>query len=120
MIDTIALRGMRVWGHHGANPGERDAAQPFDIDLELSVDLRAAAASDALEQTIDYSRIHALVAEIVQARSYALLERIAGEVLAAIFGDPRIAAAAITIAKPQLLGGATPSVTLRRLNPAAW
>lgn len=120
MSDTIALRGMRVWGRHGANPGERDAAQPFDIELDLTVDLGAAAQSDALADTIDYAHLHAQISAIVAQQSYLLLERLAQVLLDAIFSDGRIRAAAITIAKPGILGGATPSITMRRLNPKAW
>lgn len=120
MSDIIALRGMRVWGRHGANPGEREAAQPFDIELALDVDLRAAAASDALDDTIDYSRLHAALTEIAQSQSYLLLERLAHVMLDAVFADARVRSADITIAKPGILAGTTPSVTLRRLNPRAW
>ena len=120
MSDSIVLRGMRVWGRHGANPGEREVVQAFDVELALGVDLRAAARSDALEDTIDYSSVHATLIGIVQSQSYALLERLAQAILDAIFSDIRIRSADITIAKPGILGGATPSVTLQRLNPRAW
>ncbi len=33
--DTIEMRGIRAWGHHGANAGEQDVAQPLDVDLTL-------------------------------------------------------------------------------------
>ncbi len=56
----IFVRDIRAYGRHGANPGERDAAQPFDLDVELvaDVDLRART-SDDLADTIDYAAIHA-------------------------------------------------------------
>ena len=38
------MRGIRAFGHHGANPGEKDVAQPFDIDVSLDVDLHGARA----------------------------------------------------------------------------
>jgi hypothetical protein len=42
-----------------------------------------------------------------------LLERLGDEILLAVLRDARVAAAAVTIAKPGLLDGATPAVTLR-------
>jgi len=116
-MDAITLRGMRVLGRHGAYDGERDAEQPFDIDLRLEIDLRAAERSDALGDTIDYDALHKGIAGIVQQTSFALLERLAGEILAAIFADPRIARAELSIGKPGLLDGATAAVTLARENP---
>ncbi|HTX59741.1 MAG TPA: dihydroneopterin aldolase [Verrucomicrobiae bacterium] len=113
-MDRIALRGIRAMGRHGADPGERDREQPFDVDVVAEIDLRAAQASDDLADTLDYARLHQRVVRIVGATSYALLERLAGDLLAAIFEDARVARAEVTVAKPNLLGGATPSVTLSR------
>jgi dihydroneopterin aldolase len=112
MHDRIALRGVRAYGKHGANPGERDHPQPLDVDLELDLDLSAARTSDALDDTLDYAALHALVTGVVRDRSYRLLERLGDELLREIMHDVRVVAARVTIAKPALLGGATPAVTL--------
>lgn len=116
-MDAITLRGMRVMGRHGAYEGERDAEQPFDLELRLELDLRAAESSDALADTIDYDALHKRIAGIVQQTSFALLERLAGEILVAVFADARIARAELSIGKPGILGGATATVTLARENP---
>jgi dihydroneopterin aldolase len=112
LIDTIAVRGIRAYGRHGANVGERDYMQAFDIELELDVDLQAARASDALGDTIDYAALHERLLGIVRDTSYALLERLGDVLLADVMRDPRVLAARVTIGKPELLGGATPSVRL--------
>jgi dihydroneopterin aldolase len=112
-LDTIAVRGIRAYGKHGANPGERDFVQPFDLELELEVDLREARASDDLAATIDYAALHATIVELVRERSHRLLEKLGDEILAEIMRDPRIVRASLTIGKPNLLAGATPSVRLR-------
>jgi len=116
-MDAITLRGMRVLGRHGAYEGERDAEQPFDIELRLELDLRAAERSDALGDTLDYDALHKRIAGIVRQTSFALLERLAAEILAAVFADPRIARAELSIGKPGILDGATAAVTLARENP---
>lgn len=113
-MDRIAVRGMRVFARHGANPGEQDVPQPFDIDCELEIDLSAAAASDALADTYNYAALHAHIGAVMGASRYALLERLGDEIIREIWRDERVRAVALTIAKPGLLGGATPSVTLRR------
>ncbi len=110
--DRIALRGIRAYGKHGALEGERDRAQPFDLELELELDLAAPRASDELADTLDYAAVHARVVAIVAEHSYALLERLGDEILRALLADGRVRAASVTIAKPALLAGATPSVTL--------
>lgn len=113
LSDAIEVRGLRVLGRHGANPGERERPQPFEIDLVLEADLARARRSDALADTIDYDALSARVREIVATTSFALLERLGEEILTALLADRRILAAEIAIAKPGLLGGATPRVRLR-------
>ncbi len=104
MNDTIALRGIRAYGKHGANPGERTYVQPFDLDLELDVDLSA---------TIDYAALHSRIVRLVETQSFALLERLGETIVGDVMRDERIVAARLSLAKPGLLAGATPSVTLR-------
>ena len=113
-LDRIEVRGIRAWGRHGANPGEQDVAQPLDIDLAFELDLSAARTSDELADTVSYAGVHARVVALVARERFALLERLGEAILDALTTDPRIARASVSIAKPGLLGGATPVVTLRR------
>jgi dihydroneopterin aldolase len=112
VTDTIALSGIRAYGRHGANPGEKDVPQPFDVDVSIDVDLSAARRSDALADTIDYGTLHRTIVGIVRERSFDLLERLGQEVLDALLADRRVVRARVRLAKPGLLAGATPSVTL--------
>jgi dihydroneopterin aldolase len=110
------LHGVRAFGRHGVNPGERDRAQPFDVDVVAEIDLHAASTSDDLDDTLDYAALHARIVTAVETTSYTLIERLASDVLDAVFADHRVARAQVTIAKPTLLDGATPSITLVREN----
>ena len=113
-MDEIALTGIRAFGRHGANVGEKDQAQAFDVALKLDVDLGLASRSDALADTIDYAEMHRRVVAIVERRSFYLLERLGAEVLDAVFADERVRAAEVSIGKPGILAGATATVTVRR------
>ncbi|MDQ6942158.1 MAG: dihydroneopterin aldolase [Candidatus Eremiobacteraeota bacterium] len=115
-MDEITIGGIRAFGRHGAYPGEKDRPQAFDVAVTMNVDLALASRSDRLADTIDYAAIHRRVVEIVQQRSFDLLERMGAEILDGVFEDERIRAAVVTIGKPGLLDGATASVTLRRLR----
>jgi dihydroneopterin aldolase len=116
-MDLITLSGMRVYGRHGANPGERDAEQPFDLEIHVEMDLSDAAYTDDLADTLNYADLHQRAVAIVQSTSFLLLERLGAEILNEIFRDPRVVRAEVALAKPALLGGATPCVRLRRDNP---
>src|ERR1700678_4443038 len=109
MLDTIELNGIRAFGHHGADPGEKVVAQPFDIAVALELDLSAARRRVALADTLDYSRLNATIVRLVRERSYDLIERLGADLLDAMLADPRVLRATVRIAKPGLLAGATPA-----------
>jgi dihydroneopterin aldolase len=110
--DRIEIAGIRAFGRHGANAGEKDVPQPFDIDVTLELDLGPARRSDALSDTLDYATLHATVVRIVRERSYDLLERLGADLLEALLADARVRRASVRIAKPHLLAGATPAVVV--------
>ncbi len=115
-MDRIKLSGIRAFGRHGVTAEERAGAQPFDVDLTVECDLSGAARDDEIAKTIDYARLHQRVVAAVTGPSHALLERLARAILDAVFEDGRIAGAEVTVGKPGVLDGATPSVTLARPN----
>lgn len=99
-MDTIALRGLTVFGRHGVFEHERRDGQDFIVDLELSVPLDAAAASDDISDTIHYGELADAVAAVVAGEPVNLLETLADKVAAVVLSDARIAAAEVTIHKP--------------------
>ena len=110
---AIRILGMRFWGRHGADPGERDRPQPIDVDVDMTCDLQAAAASDDLADTIDYAGVYRRCERVVSEGSYTLLESIAGHIMTAVMHDSRVLEATVRVRKPRLLDGATPEVELR-------
>ena len=111
---VIRIQGMRFWGRHGANPGERDRAQPIDVDVAMQVDFGQAIAGDDLTKTIDYAAVFAACEHIVTLQSFVLLESLADACLTALLADPRVESATVRVRKPRLLDGATPEIELTR------
>lgn len=110
----IRITGMRFWGKHGANPGERETAQPIDVELEVTADMAVPAASDRLDDAIDYTTLFDACERVVTAESFALLEAIAAKILDRVCEMPRVTEAIVRVSKPRLLEGATPQVELVR------
>lgn len=106
--DVIALRGLRALGRHGVLAEEKTRAQPFEVDLDLEVDLRRAGQSDALADTVDYGAVADAVRAVVEGDHSDLLEHLA----------ERIAGAALRAAGsgagPEVTGV---TVTIRKLRP---
>ncbi|MDH2908590.1 MAG: dihydroneopterin aldolase [Candidatus Eremiobacteraeota bacterium] len=110
-MDRITLRGIRSYGRHGADPGERERAQLFEIELYCDLDARGARECDDLHATLDYAVLHRRVVTLVAEESHRLLERLAQRLLDLCFEDSRVREATVKIEKPGLLDGATPGVT---------
>lgn len=115
-MDLIRIDGIRAFGRHGADPGERDAVQPFDVTIVLEVDLSAAAKSDDLKDAVNYAVLHNAIVAIIESTSFRLIERLAAEILRAACDDERVAHAEVTVQKQGVLKGATPGVTMRKRN----
>ena len=74
---TIRLEGLSVFGHHGARPYEKEAGQRREVDLILEPLSSASETSDKLADTIDYDLLYKLVREVVEGKSFHLLEALA-------------------------------------------
>lgn len=99
---TIRLEGLSVFGHHGARPYEKEAGQRLEVDLVLEPASAASETSDKLADTIDYDLLYQLVREVVEGRSYHLLEALARETADTILERFPIRKVTVRIAKQNL------------------
>ena len=79
-MDRIFLRGMRFMACHGVLPHEREVPQPFEVDVEMGLDLRAAGESDDLDDTVNYAKVYRTVSSIMNGASKQLIESLAEEI----------------------------------------
>ncbi len=84
-MDRIFLRGMRFMACHGVLPHEQEIPQPFEVDVELGLDLRAAGESDDLSDTVDYAKVYRAVSSIMDGASKQLIESLAEEIADDLF-----------------------------------
>lgn len=100
MGHTVHLRGVRAEGRHGASRGEQDTPQHFEIDLDIGVE----ALQDDLGTTADYRVVVFAVQDLVEKRSFALIETIAQRVAEAVLGIPGVNWCRATVHKPRAAG----------------
>ncbi len=99
--DHIALKGLRVRGFHGVLPSERVTGQDFVVDVCLEVDVRDAAASDDLADTVDYSALAEDLAAVIEGEPVDLLETLATRLAAACLALDGVRTVELTVHKPQ-------------------
>lgn len=100
LADRIELRGLRVRGHHGVFEHERRDGQEFVVDITAWVDLRRAAATDDLADTLDYGALAQQAADIVAGPPRNLIETVSAEIADVIMADERLHAVEVVVHKP--------------------
>jgi dihydroneopterin aldolase len=118
MTDRIFIKGLTLHAYHGVMPHEAKVGQSFSIDLELEIDVSAAARSDKVMDTVSYDKVVNCASQVFCAQRYRLIEAAAGVVADAVLAQfPRVSSVAVTIHKPHAPIAATFSdvgVTLLR------
>lgn len=99
--DRIELTGLRSTGFHGVFEFERARGQEFVVDLVLEVDTRAAAASDALDDTVDYGSVASRVHDVVAGEPVDLIETLAQRICDVCLSEERVLAVEVAVHKPQ-------------------
>jgi len=100
-VDRIAVRNLALFAYHGVFEGEQEIGQRFYLDVIVEADLRPAAASDAVDRTIDYAALVNVVSEAFGEKRQKLLETLAERVAERVFESFAMAQAVeVTIRKP--------------------
>ncbi len=107
MTDRIVLANMVFQARHGVNDWEKAEAQRFEVDVELAVDTQEAGLDDDLAKTVDYRRVYETTREIVESRSFNLIEALAEAIAGAILGGQELVREVVVrVRKPEVqLGG---------------
>ena len=100
MMDKVSLHGIDVYAHHGVHPAERELGQRFVIDVDLWIDCEPAAASDSLNQALDYTSVHACINETTAGTSFQLIEALAGHLCRALLENFPVGRVQVTVQKP--------------------
>ena len=90
---------MKFYGYHGVGAFEKDNGGQFEVDLEMDFDMSTAMESDSIEDTIDYTRVHKMISNVIENRKYNLLEALAGNILKVLFEEVDIDKAKIFLRK---------------------
>ncbi len=77
MNGTVRLVNAVFYAHHGVMQEEHRIGGRYEVDVDMMIDLEAAARADDLSKTVDYERIYSIVEHIVTANRFYLIERLA-------------------------------------------
>jgi len=105
-MDKIYLSGLEIETIVGIWDWERQIPQTVVIDLEMGADIRRAAQSDSIDDTLNYKQVSKRVQELVRDSGFRLVETMAERVAEAIMKEFDVPWVRVRINKPGAIRGA--------------
>ena len=105
-MDIIFIRDLRIDTVIGIYDWERSIKQTVHIDLELATDIASAAASDRIEDTLNYKAVAKSVIAFVEESSFQLVETLAERIVALVREEFSVAWVRLTLNKGAAVRGA--------------
>lgn len=104
-MDIVFISDLRIETIIGIYDWERRVRQTISLDLEMGADIRRAAASDAIEDTLNYKAVAKRLIEFVGASRYQLVETLAEEIAAIVQREFAVPWVKLTLHKPGAVRG---------------
>jgi dihydroneopterin aldolase len=89
-MDIVYLRDLRIECVVGIYDWERRIKQTVYIDLDMAADIRRAAATDRIEDTLDYKAVSKRVQQFVADSRFQLVETMAERVADIVLGEFKV------------------------------
>ncbi|HEX8941107.1 MAG TPA: dihydroneopterin aldolase [Candidatus Limnocylindrales bacterium] len=102
MSDRILLHDMVFQGRHGVQEREQREAQPFEVDVELLLNLQPAGVDDDLARTVDYGEVFELCRSVVESTSFRLIEALAEAIAHEILAAFPVVEVGVRVRKPKV------------------
>jgi dihydroneopterin aldolase len=104
-MDKIFITALKAEAIIGIFDWERQVKQTILVDLELSTDIRKAAFSDLIDDTLNYKRVAKRVLAFIEASKFHLVEKLAEQIALLVLEEFGVAAVRITLSKPGAVRG---------------
>ena len=102
-LDRVHIKDLLVRGIVGINPDERTKRQDILVNVTMWADTRAAAASDDIDDAVNYRTVAKAMIAHIEAGEPMLVERLASELVDVCFAEPAVEAAEVRVDKPGAL-----------------
>lgn len=89
-------------GRHGVQEREQREAQPFEVDVELLLNLQPAGVDDDLAKTVDYGEVFEICRSVVESTSFRLIEALAEAIAHEILAAFPVVEVGVRVRKPKV------------------
>jgi dihydroneopterin aldolase len=99
-MDKIFIRALKAEAIIGIFDWERQVKQTVLLDIELAADIRKAALTDSIDDTLNYKRVAKRVLGFVEASQFHLVETLAEHIAMLILEEFPVVSVSLVLSKP--------------------
>jgi dihydroneopterin aldolase len=99
-MDKIFIHALKSEAIIGIFDWERQVRQTVVVDIEIRADIRKAALTDSVDDTLNYKRVAKQVLAFIEASQFHLVETLAEHIAMLILEDFGVPWVRITLSKP--------------------
>ncbi len=104
-MDIIYVRALRIETVIGMYAWERQIKHTVSLDLEMGADIRRAAATDQVADTLDYKAVAKRLIAFVEASDFQLVETLAERCASIVLAEFAVPWLRLRISKPGAVRG---------------
>lgn len=104
-MDTVFIRDLRIETVVGIFDWERRVRQTVSLDIEMAADIRRAAASDSIDDALDYKAVAKRLIQFVGESEFQLVETLAERIAELVIGEFDVPWLKLTLNKPGAVRG---------------
>jgi len=104
-MDSVFINDLRIETIIGIYDWERKVRQTISLDLEMGANIRKAAATDAIEDTLNYKAVAKRLIAFVGASEYQLVETLAEKIAEIVLSEFSVPWVRLTVHKPGAVRG---------------
>jgi len=106
-VDRVFIENLTVETVIGIFDWEREIRQAVSLDLEMDFDIRAAAASDDIADTLDYKAVSKRLIQFIEQSEFQLVEALAEQCAAIVLGEFPVERLTLKLSKPGAVRGSS-------------
>jgi FolB domain-containing protein len=106
-MDRVFIENLTVETVIGIFEWEREIRQAVSLDLEMEFDIRKAAASDSIEDTLDYKAVSKRLIHFIEQSEFQLVESLAEKCAAIVLDEFPVGWLKLKLSKPGAVRGSS-------------
>ncbi|HEY9032894.1 MAG TPA: dihydroneopterin aldolase [Pseudomonadales bacterium] len=105
-MDIVYVRDLKIDTIIGIYDWEREVRQTVSLDLEMATDIRKAAQSDSIDDTLDYKAVSKRLIAFIAGSEFQLIEAMAEQCAQIVLDEFAVPWLRLRLSKPGAVRGA--------------